>query len=144
MQIAAVFISFLLGILATVFVQPWLSRIQNDISSIADLMFDINKLEDLAIEYWSQSGGTAEARKLESQIHGGFAATTHFDYQRICGSRTDQFRNLDLEIHDEITGGNFEGADRAPEYARIISILHKTHEMKFLLREIKRSQYWFK
>lgn len=137
-------ITFGLGVFFTLFTGVIRSRVSSDVSSIAELTADISRVEELAVEYWSRGGRDDEDLVLEARIHGALNATRYFEADRICGMHKLEFRGLDAELAEEITGGAFETSGKAIDLPRITAIIEVSHRLRALLRTIRRAQYWAK
>lgn len=138
--------SAFVGALLTYLVQNFFALTAQDIAIANDFIAALDKVEAAAMDYWLEHGalrGSDELRKaarLKAAVHATASFTT--PARRIFASSFNDFSDLDAKLFDEATGGAFESAGRKADPQRAVSVTQICHEMRSLLREARRSQYW--
>ncbi len=126
------------GILGNIFFQ-----LKNqDVQLINDHIDGIYKIDGLAAQYWLGESDNLPA--LAARISGTMSASGYFlsDAVRLLGNKYTEFRRLDGELYDLITGGSFQTTDHEADFNRATEIIAKCNEMRSLLRNSRWSIYW--
>jgi hypothetical protein len=141
----------LVGILGTIvgwllgfFGQSYFSLRSQDVAQINDFLNDLDRIERLSIEYWLNGKEDESQSKVAAQLRGALHASSMFlaVCEKLLANDWEKFEALDGRLFDTATGGEFETAKQAPDYARVVEIMECTNEIRSLLRVARRKTYW--
>ena len=145
--IIAIF-SAVIGALFGFIIQSYNSLRTQDIAHINDFISDLERIESLAVKYWSNNykNNSNEQRMIASQLRGAFHASSVFlgVAQPLLASHWEKFSKLDGLLFDTATGGSFETKSQSIDPARIVEIMTHTNEIRCVLRNSRRNIYWFR
>ncbi len=115
-----------------------------EIDSINDHIGELRNIETLATEYWLQNATHQKESEMVARLKGAFSASAHFNNvaPRILGYRYEIYAELDTQLYDLATGGQFESASRTSNSSTAIDIISICTEIRALLREARRSIFW--
>ncbi|WP_320177505.1 hypothetical protein [Roseovarius pacificus] len=117
-----------------------------DSAHLNDHISEIKLIEGYAVEYWLADPVLENFKQKYNQakLEGAISASGCFneDAKRILGNKYSAYVKLDQAIYEAATGGQFGTAAKQADYNRVIEIMRLCNEMRSLLRQSRRSQYW--
>ncbi len=139
-----VVIGAILTWLGTVLHGNYFSIRSQSVNYIDDYLRDLGTIESLAVEYWSKNASAPEEKLLSARLRGALHSSSIFlEYSKnALGNDHPRFTDLDGEMYDAATGGDFDGADRVESYERIVRIATTASELRHLLRAARMKTYW--
>ncbi|WP_424973580.1 hypothetical protein [Dinoroseobacter sp. S124A] len=139
----AVFAAFA-GALITYIAQNYLAMQSEDSAHLNDHISEIKLIESYAVAYWLAEPDDVEQRLYQAKLEGAISASGCFnkDAQRILGNKYNEYVKLDQAIYEAATGGQFGTATKKIDYNRVVEIMTLCNELRSLLRQSRRSQYW--
>lgn len=146
MEFAVAIIAAFAGALITYLAQNYFAMQSEDSAHLNDHISELKLIEGYAVAYWSADPGEGEKqqRLYQVQLEGAISASGCFNEvaQRILGDDYRKYMELDQAIYVAATGGQFGTATKEIDYHRIVEIMTLCNEMRSLLRQSRRKQYW--
>lgn len=146
MEFGIAIFAALAGGFATYLAQNYFAMQSEDSAHLNDHSSEITLIESYAVDYWLADPGEGEARErlCQAKLEGAISASSCFnkDAQRILGNQYQEYVRLDQAIYDAATGGQFGTVTKKADYDRVVSIMTLCNEMRSLLRQSRRNQYW--
>ena len=123
--------TFFLGLSAS-FWGAYYSRTALLIDTVVD---ELQRTRDIATPYWCRDG-CAEDGVSEAQILGGISILTRFESEMkgSLGVFHERYSELLVEFLDEVSGGEFQTADRKADWGRAIKIERRGAELRMHLK----------
>lgn len=147
-EIMIALVAAVVAALLTFIIQAWIIRASDAATLLNEQIVQIGRLEKIAIEFWS-CDADQDFRSLQCQqaeIEGVLAATSHFldAADPILGMRRVRYKQLDDEVFDAITGGDFASHSRRSDPDRVRNIIVSCGSQCSLLRHARRNILWLK
>lgn len=103
----------------------------------------IFRIEETAIKYWSVENSTNLAAQA-ARLDGDMTASSFFleDAERLLGKKFDEFKKLDGELFDLVTGESFQTASHTANYSTCTEIITKCNQIRSLLSNSRWSLFW--
>jgi hypothetical protein len=122
-----------------------------NVSIVNDYIKIYSDIEDYATKYWlcdCESNKDSLFLNFDciSHINGMINASGHFyeTAQNVLGKYHNEFVEIDQNLFDLVTGGEYESKNKKRDINRAIEIITKCNEMKALLHKSRRAQFWAK
>lgn len=131
--------TFFLG----VFFSRWKDEQDSNKSHISEILQEIKRVEDLAVEYWTRNRSAQKDPELEVRIRGClFAIFASNDVTERCtGKQYGEFYASILDFSDAITNGDFETTRRKAAPDRAIQILKLSAQLRHVLYQASTSNF---
>ena len=148
MEMNAAMVAVLGGISGAVVAAVWqyvTNLLNANISTINDHIQEIKTIEALAIRYWlidPKSDPTAE-HESEALLLGAMNASAMFNAQgeKLLGYRHGEYLDLDQQLFEAATGGDFGVKAKQPDYQRVTEISTICCKIRAFLRECRKAQF---
>lgn len=146
MEFAVAIFAAFAGALITYMAQNYFAMQSEDSAHLNDHISEIKLIESYAVAYWlaEPDEGGKEQRLYQAKLEGAISASGCFneDAQRILGNNYNDYVKLDQAIYEATTGGQFGTATKEIDYNRVVEIMGLCNELRSLLRQSRRNQYW--
>ena len=134
---------FIGGGLITYLVGNYKSLTETDVTMVNDQIEQTWRIEGCAVDYWlaDTKSSSENDKHLASLLNGAMTASSYFenDAERLMAHSYSKFKELDDDLFDLATGGDFQGHARDVDHDRVIQIISKCNEMRSFLRKTRRS-----
>ncbi|UWS06742.1 hypothetical protein [Phaeobacter inhibens] len=135
----------IVGALAAAILQYVTNVLYENISTINDHIEEIKGIEVRAIQYWLIDPASDQSAEDESGalLQGAMSASAMFNIngRSLLGCHHDKYIELDQQLFEAATGGDFRGAAKKPDYQRVEEISTICCEIRALLRKCRKAQF---
>lgn len=139
-------VGVLIGSILTLLLQFLLASRLTKVAILNDHAADISNIEKLATEYWLEPGqADADQEKVRAaKLKGAVHSTASFAKQaeKLFRAKYKEYKDLDFQIFDATTGGDFETTERAVDADRVVRVILLCSEMRAMLRSQRSRLYW--
>ena len=146
MEFGVAIFAALAGALITYLAQNYFAMQSEDSAHLNDHISEIKLIESYAVAYWLAEPDEEEKKQrlYQAKLEGAISSSSCFneDAQRILGNKYNKYVKLDQAIYEAATGGEFGTATKAIDYNRVVEIMTLCTQMRSLLRQSRRNQYW--
>lgn len=144
--VGSLLIGALLGALLTYFTTNYITMLSMDVASLNDHVAQVKLIEKYAVAYWLTDPNVdpIQNHNLETKLLGAISASAYFEKEAkriLCGNYS-KYCQLDQELYESATGGNFQSKSKAMDPERVIKTMKVCNELCALLRKSRRSLYW--
>lgn len=145
MEIAVAIVAALVGGLLGFSIQVFLSAMSEDAKAIDDHIRDIEKIEKLAVDYWTVSHADDPGRDkiLAMRLRGALYASGVFEEvaRGALGSRFQKYADLVARLDKTTTGGDFDSPRKQADPQRVVSTMRCSGEIVIHLRTCRKFIY---